>query len=137
AGAERGQEGDPVLGAVHAPDDDAIALPKPGVLEVARHTRDDVVQIAIGPGARAKARPDRECVLRAELPGGLLQDVVERLHLPPNFAIAGMVSRPPSGYGAYGENRWFSRSIPPTGRWVRGAGPSPRWKNPSGVSTFP
>src|SRR5438477_650127 len=38
---------------------------------------------ALSSGARAKARPDRERVLRAELLGGLLQDVVERLHVPP------------------------------------------------------
>ena len=47
AEAQRGEERDDVLGPVHAPDEDAVALLQPAVTQVARDARHDVVQIAV------------------------------------------------------------------------------------------
>jgi hypothetical protein len=72
----RREEGDAVLGPIHAPDEHAVALLHPGVAEVPGDPRDDVVQIAIRPRTCSKPGPDRERVFRAELPRRLLEDVV-------------------------------------------------------------
>ncbi len=81
ADTQRGEERDPVLRTVHTPDDDAVAPLESGVLQITRDPRHDVVQIAIRPSACAEARSDHERVFVAELPGRLLEDVVQRLHV--------------------------------------------------------
>jgi hypothetical protein len=86
--AKRGEEGDDVFGAVHSPDEDAVTLPEAAVAEVARDARDDVVQISVCPGACAKTRPDHERLFVSELPSGLLDDVVECLHVASPYPLA-------------------------------------------------
>src|SRR5204863_10198065 len=78
-----GEECDAVLRTVHAPDEDAVALLEPALLQIPRDARHDLIQIAVRPLARPEPGPDRQRVLGAELPSRLLKNVVECLHPSP------------------------------------------------------
>ncbi len=79
ADAERGEERDPVLGPVDAPDDHAVAALDPRVRERARRAGHEVREIAVRPGASAEARPDDERGLLSEANGRRADDLVQRV----------------------------------------------------------